>query len=521
MDYYLADVVREICLRAGLEEHRIDVTELEGDKVEGFLVNNAHAAFTFIQTLSAVFFFDPANHDGKLHFRKRGGAVVMTLDDQEVLEDVEEGDELKRRDNLTIPRAIHLSYHDIDGGLNTDKQSSERSLDTRSVTQSVTSTTVIMTTDQAKRVAAITHKVAIEEQRGEYAFMLPDSYLALTIGDLVEYRGQRLRINEIEIDEGFQSYKASFDRASAYVSQAVGLPPLPATPPRDLDPGVTTLELIDGHIIAGTDDNLGYYLAATGESDAWDGALVEMSMDGGTNYIDEWLVTSSAVIGTLDTPLGAHDPATPDDVNSCQITLVPPNATLTPATLTEMMNRANLALIGDEYLNFGDAEELSPGVWEIGHLLRGRKGTAAVTHAVGERFVLLQRASVAFLPSETYLLGKTLTFRATSLNSTHQITTSLAFTGRSQIERAPAYLSGYRDGAGNVVLSWQGVGRLGGGASVGMGAYFRGYRIDIGGTLIEQQATTLTTAIDAGPTLIRVQQLNAFTGAGPATEITV
>ncbi len=54
---------------------------------------------------------------------------------------------------------------------------------------------------------------------------------------------------------------------------------------------------------------------------------------------------------------------------------------------------ANLALVGDELLQFASAVPLGQGRWQLRGLLRGRAGTESgiATHAVGEPFVLLDR----------------------------------------------------------------------------------------------------------------------------------
>ncbi|MBN8839788.1 MAG: hypothetical protein J0I25_06260, partial [Sphingomonadales bacterium] len=53
----------------------------------------------------------------------------------------------------------------------------------------------------------------------------------------------------------------------------------------------------------------------------------------------------------------------------------------------------NLALVGDELLQFGVAEQLAARRWRLRDLWRGRRGTAATAHAAGDRFVLIEAES--------------------------------------------------------------------------------------------------------------------------------
>ncbi|WP_444925221.1 phage tail protein [Microbulbifer sp. DLAB2-AF] len=92
-------------------------------------------------------------------------------------------------------------------------------------------TPLVLEADQAAQITVIMHKVMIEEQRGEFEITLPDSYLKLTPGDVVLFRGDRCRIDEVSLDNGEQKYKLIHDRKSAYQSQAFGVAPLGPTGP--------------------------------------------------------------------------------------------------------------------------------------------------------------------------------------------------------------------------------------------------------------------------------------------------
>lgn len=514
----VAEVVAEICLRAGLPFDRINIEGLEGS-VDGLPVSPADAAFTAIESLAQIYLFDASNFDGQLHFVPRGGDVVANLTLDDLIDDGKEGRNLKRKDSITVPRVLHLEYYDIDGGLAADKQTSDRSLDNRSTAETKVQTKVIMRADDAKRSAVINHKIGIEEQRGDWEFSLPDSWVWLTDGDIITLEGERLRIVETEIDEGQQNYKARYDRKSAYQSAIQGVPVQKPIDPPSLIVGETILHFIDSHIIRDADDRLGYYVAVGRASDNWTGALVELSTDGGQNYIDSVDVQVEATIGELVDPLPIHSVYYPDTTNTARIRLVLDDE-LESASLADMMNRANLAIVGNELLNLGAVEEVEPQVWEVSSWLRGRKGSEVTAHPAGERFVLMQRQFLFFIDAELFELGRELTFRVTSFGSDQSHVETATFTGQSQTERQPGYLRATRSG-GNLTITWQGAGRLGGSTQVGMGQHFDGYQVTIGGTVHKTQNQYFIIAEPAANTLVQVQQLNKLTGAGPAAEVTV
>lgn len=511
----LSSIVAEMCERAGIPLGGFDVSLLEG-YVDGFSTTSAHSVAAAINTLSGVFTFDPSNHGGVIHFVPRGGDPVATITRQDLIDDGKEVERVTRGDSITVPRVINLEYYDTDGGLTTDKQTSDRSFDNRATGESSTATTVIMRADDAARSVVVSHKIAIEEQRGDFEFALADNFIQLTGADIILFEGDRLRITECKIDEGQQTYKLTYDRATAYQSTIQGVPAgVPSTPP-SLIASESRMEFIDTSILKSSDDALGYYIAVSSLTQDWQGAVVELSKDGGANWIDSEGTTSNAIMGALTADCAAHSPYYRDDLNTLTVKLLRKDMELIPATMTEMLNRTNLAIVGNELINFSTVEQIGDTEWLLGGLLRGRKGSAAVAHVTGERFVFLDRLDLAFVEAELYELNRPLTFRVTSYGLADGPVVTVTFTGVSQQERAPAYLKVVRDG-GNAVVSWQGVGRLGGGAGVGMGRYFTGFRLTLGANSYDTTDMTMTIPYVAGT--LSVRQKNSITGLGPAISV--
>lgn len=533
-NWLLPQVIEDLCARAGLLQDRINLSLMDWQKiVRGFTIGNAYAASGNLQTLSSVFFFDPFSAEGRVNFVPRGRDVAATVLEADMIdndEPVEEGN-TRRADPIAVPRVLHLNYYDVAGGLNTDKQRSERPEGSRADGDPTSlQTPVVLSADEAASVVARTHGLMIEQQKGELNFALPDNWLRLTESDAVFVQTGtkmvRAILTRVETDDGEQRYKAIRDRQSLYTTQVQGIPAAPVTRPPSSVAGPTIIEFLDIPILRDMDDQLGWRMAVAGILPAWPGALVELSLDGGANYITSETTRVGSIMGTLATALGDHPAAFPDVVNACQVEITTPNAALVNTDLAGMMNRRNRAIIGDELVNFADTDEVTPGTWELSHWLRGRKGTDTTAHAPGERFVMLD--TTMFIPAELAWLGRTLTFRATTFGRPVDEATiaSVVFTGQSQVERRPAYLQARRDGT-DVVASWQGVGRLGGGANVAMGVQFAGFQVTLtDGSTTETHSTlvgefTGSLAAFIGPVTVRVQQRNQLTGLGPYIEVTI
>lgn len=527
----LPDVVTALCERAGLPASLIDVSLLSGP-VYGFVVINRYPCAEALRALSQIYFFEAVPIDGKVHFIPRGRNAVATISEDELLDDEEEIEQDKRSDPISIPRVLNLNYYDVLGGLAPDKQTSERSGDRRAVGEQQLQTAVMMTADGAAQVVAKNHKVMIEDQKGELKFSLSDKYIGLVPTDNIfltwDSRTERLRIAKNEMFDGYQQYIALRDRQSAYQSTVQGIPASPTQLPANNAVGPTLLEVLDIPILHDSDDAVGLciYIAIAGVSDAWQGATVELSYDGGATYTTGEDVSTPTVMGQILTEMSDHPAEYPDDENVIQVRIDTLDGELESTDLAGMFNRTNLAVIGNEIVQFANAVETTDGVWELSYFLRGRKGTATELHTANSRFVMLDNLSP--IPATLSDLNRTLTFRATSLGATTDTATvkSIGYVGNCQRERAPGYLEAHRTGS-NIEVSWQGVGRLGGGVNTAHGVRFVGYQVtfDDGVTQIEvetlDQEYTQPSAGLGSPVTVSVAQLNDLTGAGPSTEVTI
>lgn len=517
MSWSLGNLIIDMCSGAGLEPDMYDVGSLEG-RVRGLLISNNNNVIATINVLAQNHLFDASNHDGVVHFIPRGKAVARTIDVDELLT-AKDTDKRVRSDSIDVPLTMHLEYYDVDGGLNPDMQTSERSIDSRAKNEVKLQTSELLTADEAAQSLVITHKLAIEAQRGEFEFQLSRKYIELVAGDVISMDGERLRITEIDLDRNSQKYKASFDRLSAYQSTIKGVPAQQPTPPPDKVIGPTVVELMDLPVLNDADDLLGFYLVAERTTDAWEGVAIEVSIDGGQSYFEELSVGAEGVVGYLTAPLAAHPHWYQDERNTIEFLLKDKRDLVEIWTHRDVMNRRGLILVGDEIMNYELADDVDDqGNWKISKLLRGRKGTQAKAHAIGERIVFLEAGLVDFIETSLFDVGRTYTLRMTSYQTSESTVVSYTYNGKSQTERAPARLSVRRDGA-DMHISWIGVGKLGGGSRVAMGAHFDGYKVTVGSTVHTTPLMSLTVPYAAG--VVKVQQINKLMGAGKAAEVVV
>lgn len=157
-------------------------------------------------------------------------------------------------------------------------------------------------------------------------------------------------------------------------------------------------------------DNLpGYYLAISGGgSSTWRSAGIYDSPDD-TTYTLQRTIDSQAVIGQATDALGDWLGGNVwDETGTVTVSV---DGQITSATSADVIARrtTNAILIGDEHIQYRTATLVSPGVYTLTGLLRGRRGTewAMASHVIGERVVLLGNAGLRFMPLQSSELGAT------------------------------------------------------------------------------------------------------------------
>jgi hypothetical protein len=292
-----------------------------------------------------------------------------------------------------------------------------------------------------------------------------------------------------------------------------------------------------------TNDNRGFYWTAAAASSGWRGAEIERSTDGG----DTWKAMNGAairgVIGDVGNTLGDGPESYVDEGNFVTVTLIYSNHFLTGVTEADMLGGANSAWIGradgstGEVIGFRDAELISPGVYELRGLLRGRRGTdhAIAGHVAGEVFVLLSTQTVGrtdFGPTDWDVERS---YRAPSVLKEAEDADVITFTNTGEAKRpfSPVHVTGSRDGADNLTLEWVRRTRLftnGLAGPVPLGEESEKYEVDVlnfaGSAVVRTIRVTAETAsytaaeqaadgiVPGDPVRVVVYQMSATRGRG-------
>lgn len=162
------------------------------------------------------------------------------------------------------------------------------------------------------------------------------------------------------------------------------------------------------------------------------------------------------VIGRAVTRLDARAPAILDQLSTVTIELESGSPPLFNADRDALTAGANLALIGDELIQFGSAEQLAAGRFRLSNLLRGRRGTewAVGDHVPGEIFCQIDRSTIGVAELPASAVGAMLTATAHGIGDVAPLPqASRAVTAEAMRPPSPCNLQIGRAGP-NLTVSW-------------------------------------------------------------------
>ena len=198
-------------------------------------------------------------------------------------------------------------------------------------------------------------------------------------------------------------------------------------------------------------------IVAAGTQPGWRRAAVLYSVDDGLRWISAGATAAAGVIGRLVTVPGIAGASLVDRAGGCVVELAHGDMALASATEAALAAGANLALAGDEIVQFGTAEQIGATQWQLTTLLRGRRGSerGIGTQAVGDRFALLTPQTALTLDLPMTAIGGTVRILASGVGDlAGPASAVLAVHGTSVVPLSPVLLHSSEIGNGDVALTW-------------------------------------------------------------------
>lgn len=533
---YLSSIVADVCTRASLSLAQLDVSELT-DLVDGFKITKQMSARSALEPLRQAYFFDAVENGDQIVFVKRGAAAAaaITADDLGASEDQAATDLVisKRAQESELPAEVNVAYVCRAADYQTGVQQCQR-VTTGSQQVIGVELPIVMTDMKGAEVADVlmydawvgradrTFRTTIR-----WAHLLPSDVVTVSDEDAT-YTG---RIIE-KLEDGQTIEWTMRDTAlSTYVPESVAVPTSGGGALVSFGGGMR-VELMDLPALRDEDDNAGFYVAAQGLRATFGGGQLYRSADG-TSYSAVQTMNAMAAIGTADTVLPDFDGGNViDEASAITVTLY--QGELASCTRAELLNGANLCLIGFELVCFQRATLSSGSTYTLTGLLRGRRGTEQHMgeHLASERFVVLSE-------STTYRVSQSLSQIGTAyykgvpngaaLADTLQVTFSNTAKALRPLSPVHLFATPTAGSPTEYEIQWIRRGRIGAtwhdGADTPLGEGDEQYIVDVMSDTLVLYSYTVTEerALVSGEPgyIVRVCQVSSTVGRGFSAEITL
>lgn len=229
-------------------------------------------------------------------------------------------------------------------------------------------------------------------------------------------------------------------------------------PSPDVETGATVVEAFE---IPPVDDMLPagprILIAATGTAAGWRRASLLTSTDDGVRWSSAGGTALPATMGVVAVPAGVAPAVYYDLINVMEVDLLRGDMVLNDADDAALDAGSNLALAGDELLQFGRAEQVSERRWRLWRLLRGRRGTeAAIGKGVaGQRFVMVDPETHISVDLPLSSIGGRCSVLASGIGDLGgPATASTPISGASVLPPSPVHGTAHRGTSGDTDVRW-------------------------------------------------------------------
>lgn len=454
----VARVADDLLGRAGYSSGEIDVGALGDVALDGYVVQEPMSARAALEPLRLYAPFDVIESGESLRAVLRHAAADVSVAAGE-LRAAREGEEMPpamevtRAQELDLPREVNVDYVDPARDFEVGSQRARRSVTRASAVEKI-SLPVVCAAGRAKRVAE-SHLYQLWAERERVKMRWSRNLLAVEPGDVVGIDGDNIRVATVRQSGGLievEGYRVQDEM----MLDSVGADGGDAAARRAVAVMDSTLCLMDLPPLRREDDQPGVY-AAMGGGAGWPGGSLWRSADG-VSFSALSGFAAAAAMGVAATVLADGVAFYMDRVSIVRVQMLQGN--LASCSEAELLNGANVAVLGDEVIQFQTASLIGNGLYELSNLLRGRRGTedATAAHGVGERFVVLSASTVQFLPAQLVDRGREYRFRGlTSGQSLGDVADGVFTYGLRALQPlAPVHVTGVRGSGvgGDLTIGW-------------------------------------------------------------------
>lgn len=464
----LGNLIFSNMIKGLLEDAEIDKNLLGDvniyDSIDGIALNTKISINEVLSILQKVFFFDYYEKEGQLYITSKNTTSSLKIYDDDLME-IENGIYFKASiiGENELPYKLDLNYINKDFKYEPSHTYSERT-SVNSNKKENESIPVVITAFKAQQVVEkLLYSMWLE--RIIYEFQLPPKYIYLNSADVITLNINNtdiiLRIMNITINSDNTLYiKAVKCDNSLYnfIKEEEKYDNIETILPTS----ITNAEIFELPAINNihTDiDKPEIFFTTNAIEKGWNGCGVYSAKTGSSNFniINE--SRTNSIVGTCLNKLNNAKPYCFDYSNNLYVIFNDMVNTdiLETADMFDFLDSENLALVGNEIIQFKKVELQEDGSFKLSQLLRGQYGTENYisTHANGEKFIFLNRGLIkqqyAAKDVDTSYDYKFITFKDSFDNSTDK---TLQLTGKNLKPLPICHIKILDLGTGDYKISW-------------------------------------------------------------------
>lgn len=258
--------------------------------------------------------------------------------------------------------------------------------------------------------------------------------------------------------------------------------------------------------------------AAAAGGAGWRSASLHYSLDQGASWVAAGMTAAPAVMGTIVALAPGGSAALVDDRAGLVVHV---EGRLHDADDAALDGGANLALLGDELIQFARGVAAGGGRWRLEGLRRGLRGTEAAIglQRPGDRFILLEAGAARTIDLPVAALGRRVDVMAHGVgDGIEGVTASVLIAGASVRPPMPVGARQHRLADGRVAIAWTRRSRAGwrwlDGVDVPLGEEREAYRVSVNGTEVDTAEPRLDVAAPPG-TVVTIRQRGTLAESPP------
>ena len=401
---------------------------------------------------------------GLIKFVKRGNAPIVTIPSDDLsasnsITEIRDIASIERAQESELPNVVNVGYINKEFNYQQGIQTSRRMV-TNSINEATIDLPIALSDNEAKQIAD-SFMFNTWTARNTFVINVSTKYKYIEPSDVI-----RIELNQdsklLLVMKANDSLNGTIELEcvseddSNYVFNSVGGGSL-LDNQKLFALSKTRILFLDINLLRDQDNNVGTYAALAGFNDGWRGAVVFKSEDNGDTYTEIDSVDDNALIGSATSVLGDGRTDIFDESNFVDV-VFPYGGQLDSVTELAVLAGQNAILIGDEIVQFKNAELTAANRYRLSGLLRGRRGTeyATSTHAQGDVVVYLDESLTRFvLPSAD--IGVENLYKAVTYGDIINDATPRPFTlqNNGYNPYAPVQVIGVQSNvAGDCVLRW-------------------------------------------------------------------